>query len=112
MPIMPSMPRTASELDSGYHGGPNTTPAHKPDRIAPAPDTSPKPPKEPARKAPASGVRSKENGGMVYRTGGCIWASAMLNHLMGAPLTDDQGPGPDTPGQPGGRARGIQPKEW
>ena len=104
-----SSPRTATKLESGFSGGPNTTPAHKPEAITPAADSSPKPP---ARKAPASGVRSKDNGGMVYRTGSGIWVSRILSHRMEPTATDDRDQGPDTPGQPGGRARGILPKEW
>ena len=107
-----SIPHTATELDSGYHGGPNTTPAHKPKAITPAPDTSPKPPKEPARKAPASGVRSEGSGGRIYGAGRGIWVSRILSHRMEPTATDEGDQGPDTPGQPGGRAQGILPKEW
>ncbi len=82
MPIMPSMPRTASELDSGFGGGPNTVPKHKPKAITPASDTSPKPPPIPAApETPRDGTRSKENpGAVVYKTGGSmIRASRILS---------------------------------
>ena len=59
--------------------------------------TSTPAPKAPPKKAPESGTRDSQSGGMVYRTGSGIWASRLLEHMMSPTYRSEEDAEPGTP---------------
>ena len=71
----------------------STLPSHpKPQAVKSTPA-----PKAPPKKAPESGTRDSQSGGMVYRTGGHIWASRLLEHMMSPTYRSEEDAEPGTP---------------
>lgn len=77
-----------------------TKPPSAPSASSPA-DTAPKAPapaKPPAMpRRPWQGKRDPASGGMVYKTGGMVWASRLLEHMMSPTYRSEEDAEPGTP---------------
>ena len=97
---MSDLPTKAPTVES-------TMPTHpKPQAIKSTPA-----PKAPPKKAPESGTRDPQSGAMTYRTGGHIWASRLLEHMMSPVYRSEEDHEPGLPGSSLSRVNDPPPRK-